>query len=247
MVTQRKKLMQYLRALLLILLPLFAVWIFFTLGFRITNGLSVVYAPRITITDVPQKAVLFVDNKKTATSGTKHTIVARISPGDHSLVVGAPNYNPWVELISVTQEPQTLRAIMTLRSIDGTVLTKKDPEWKTATKLLAAPYTLPNKNLPLQLGTNTVIANETHVAVIENGKEKVIFTPVEGNISSVLPFPGRDDVVVVVSGPTVYLVEIDTKKPQTINTLLNGLQPHIVTDGKTLYGKDGDTTFRLDF
>ncbi len=234
---------QYSVVLIFIALVLIGVFSY-AFGLRIT-GSGIVQTGALYMEGLPNGTAVYTDQSRlTMEKGGKVRI--DLLPGGHTVIVDAPNMQPWNELFTVQSGKNAVLSPLfvpkepVLRQLGAEDLAK------ASTAILS--YALPTKAAPLSLAdgcavvyvANNRILADAAVAEncttppyllcpVEEGGERteacpsstVIFPPNE-YIESVAPFPGRNDAIVVAAGSQAYVVELDPRAPQFFAPILKG-------------------------
>jgi hypothetical protein len=75
----------------------------------------------------------------------------------------------------------------------------------------------------------------------------VVFAPV-APLRAVLPYPGRQDALIVSYGNTLAVIELSPLKPQFFAPLIQGIQPAAASfDATHIVVRDGGKTFTIAF
>lgn len=241
---------KYLRALksywflILVVLLITVVALGYFAGYRV-DQVGITRVGTISVTGLPEKAVVYIDaSRRVRASGG--TAELSLTPGSHSIIVDSEGNNPWNEIVTVeTAGHTTVSPILVPTSIKKALVIGADQE-KAIT--LARSVTLPTKQKPLTLASGCaslyasggrVIAEATtspacaaipaYLSCAPKSAENpsggcaptLIFTP-SAALRAIIPFPGRQDALIVWAGNLVYAVEIDPREPQFFAPIFKG-------------------------
>ncbi len=217
-----------------------------------------VKAGLLVVADVPSQTTVYLDNIRRhyveATSTSMY-----VTGTTHSVIVDAPGYQPWNELVTIpegetlTLHPLLVRQQILEKKVEGADIA---PVWQAIWKTV-----LPTKETPLltsdgcvsiyTLGNRIVaeaVQNDTcvpppYLCTADAGCAPVIvFEPIE-TIKDVLVYPNRTDALLVSSGNKVYVLEIDPRDPRFFAPLVRGTDVRVapwkehsivVSDGASL-------------
>jgi hypothetical protein len=193
----------------------------------------------VTVTDLPEGAVVYVDNDRSKRSGGGD-ITLSLSSGNHLLVVDAEGFEPWSQLVSIEKgSAVTVRPILIGETRSARQLSTED---QGAARSLAFANQETGAALRATLGCvevrasgRDIIASATSTDscvspsyLCEDGTcEPTLITNVKNPIRAVVPFPGRDDAVIVAHGDSVIVLELDPREPQFAALLYQGTAPLI--------------------
>lgn len=214
------------------------VTVLFLAGFRIGPGI-ITRAGTISVTDLPAGAALYIDEQKRVDpeDGIAEAVVL---PGNHRVIIGTPDYQPWNELVAVEPGKETRLApiFVPVKPHAGIMLPAGQADaWRrvnasvlpgSATplplsggcalvsvqgnRILATPTTTPSCEPPLYL----CIDGSCAPTVVLEGAE---------SIRSLFPYPGRDDALIVALGTSLFVLELDPREPQFFAPLMRGDAP----------------------
>ncbi len=225
--------------LITIVVVVTAIVLFFLTGFRIGPGVSIVRVGTLVLEDVPPGASVYVDEAHSRVSGGGPVRISML-PGSHVVIVSAEGAQPWNELVTIASDSETI-ARPVIVPVKVTVApvpaadTAKAAASVSKTKLptLQAPLILAGgcalvyvsgKNIVAEASTTPTCTPPSYLCVEEGCGPTAVMTPVE-NINAVLPYPGRDDVLVISVGQTLFVLELDPRAPQFFAPLLRGTNP----------------------
>lgn len=225
--------------LITIIVVVTAIVLFFLTGFRIGPGVSIVRVGTLVLEEVPAGASVYVDEAYNRVSAGG---VVRIDmlPGSHVVIVSASGAQPWNELITIVSDTETIaRPVIVPVKVTVASIPAEDTAKAAAvvskTKLptLQAPLTLAGgcalvyvsgKNIVAEASTTATCTPPPYLCVEAGCSPTAIMTPVE-KINAVMPYPGRDDVLVISVGQTLFVLELDPRAPQFFAPLLRGTNP----------------------
>ncbi len=232
----------------------------FFAGFRPGPGLTLVRVGTLVVTDIPAGTSLFVDQAFRGTSDGGD-LSADLVPGTHSVIVDAPDQQPWNTALTITASTDTVVSPILVPEAP-TRAQLLNAEATTAANALAA-MKLPTEFAPLTVGCtnisvsgNRVIASvasttpacETPEFLCSEGvcSPTIIYTPVTP-IRSVITFPGRTDSLLVATGEWVYAIDIDPRSPQFFAPVGHGEAPVIAPQSdQAFYLKDKDKFYSFE-
>lgn len=240
---------------------------FYFAGYRLdTAGFSRVGT--LSIPGLPLGSALYIDESRRveAHGGTG---TAALSPGTHSVIVDAPGYQPWNERFTVASgETRVLSPILAKDKVSARRL---EGEEASRALTLIRSSVLPTRAAPLMLegGCASVYALGTRViaeppagasceipaylacapASPENPDGTCASTIIRSDtaaVKAIIPYPGRDDAVVIVGDNSVYGLELDPREPQSYVLLFSGPTIGVAPWSATsLVVSNGDIVFEL--
>jgi len=247
---------------LLVVLLVILLGIGYLLGYRPGPGLTFVRAGTLVLSNVPAGAVVYADETKRASSSGGDVRIALV-PGNHSIIVDSAGNNPWSDLVNITARIDT-NITPVFVPLKYTRLTL-EPEDSTKAGAALAAYTLPAQQQALSMengcanvyvSQNRVVASvasttgcvpPAYLCVGGTCATTVIFAPV-AQLRSVLPYPGRQDTLIVAYGDTLAVLELNPLKPQFFAPLVRGLAPVAAPwDANHIVVRDDMRTFLIAF
>lgn len=232
-------------------------------GYRIGPGITLVKTHTLTITNLPNGATVFTDY---ATRGTTSTSTMKVSlvPGTHTVLISANDYWPFSTIVTVPENANaTVRVFMVPKTVAGTILHGKEA---SAAKKLVAKQTLPTAKDPLIMGNGCALISVTAMRQIiatptttpsctpppflcidSNGKcaTTIIFSPTQ-KPTDVLPYPGRQDALLISIGKTIYAFSLDPRNQPHGVPVLSGISPRMALTAKgTVVVVDQSTAYQL--
>jgi len=211
----------------------------FMLGFRPASGLSIVRVGTLSIEGLPQGAVIYIDEVRRIVSAGK-PISASLIPGNHTIIVDAAGYYPWTDIVEISSKITTVS--LPILVVKETKISDIKKEEGGAVIALTKNYSLPTKESPLVLSdkcSTFSVSNNRVVAETKNAEgckdpsfmcqagvctSTIIFAP-SSSITSVIPYPGRTDVLIVSYGDTVAVLEVNPLTPQYYAPVYEGKNP----------------------
>lgn len=212
----------------------------YSLGYRPGPGLTIVRVGTVLVASLPSGATVYVDGSK---RGVTHSGFMRLSevPGSHLVIVDAVGNYPWNEVVTVSS--RTLETVTPVLVPVDLVQTPVESEKKnTALAILHGDW-FPTSDSPLHLNCMDIYVDANRVLarvssstapasctppafLCSNGTcaPTIIFAPVD-KVTSVIPFPGRTDTLVIAFGSTMAAIEIDPRSPQFFAPLIHGNVP----------------------
>jgi hypothetical protein len=207
----------------------------FSLGYRMGPGLLIQQAGTLSIPDVRPGATIFIDHEYSGQSATSST-KAMLTPGNHLVIVSTDEYQPWNELVEITTGVTTNVNPIYVPKIVTPKQLAKDAEARAQGVMLS--YMLPTAENPLMMkggcakvytdydriiAVGTTTATCTAPAYLCQDRvcnPTIIFSSSEP-LSSVIGFPGRDDVLVVSGGARSFVLELDPRTPEFFAPLVH--------------------------
>ncbi|HRH24654.1 MAG TPA: hypothetical protein PK109_03660 [Candidatus Paceibacterota bacterium] len=230
-------------------------------GYRLDQA-GITRVGTLVLTDLPDGTAVYLDQARRiyAKDGTAKTTFL---PGTHTVIVDAPDYQPWNELFSITAANDTVIApVLVPVDVMGTGLTGAEA---TKAMNLIRTQKLPTKAAPLVVNDGCTLLSVSGPRLIadaatsscamlpeylcapgtEGCASTLIYTAKDA-IRSVSPFPGRDDALVVAAGNLVFVVEVDPREPQFFAPLFKGpnIGAALYTASSTIIG-DGKTVVEI--
>lgn len=240
--------------LITIVVVVTAIVLFFLTGFRVGPGLTIVRVGTLVLEDVPSGASVYVDEAYNRVSAGGVVRIAML-PGSHVVIISATGAQPWNELVTIASDTETIaRPVIVPVKVTVRTVASEDTATAAATvskaKLptLQAPLTLAGgcalvyvsgKNIVAEASTTATCTPPPYLCVEEGCGPTAIMTPVE-KINAVLPYPGRDDVLVISVGQTLFVLELDPRAPQFFAPILRGTNPRAApwSDGSVVVYSD---------
>lgn len=232
----------WLLVLVVVLVILIAAG-YFT-GYRLDGG-GITRVGTLTLTGLPEKTAVYIDaSRRVRASGGKAEL--SLTPGTHSVIVDSEGNDPWNEIVEIEPAKDvTVSPILVAASIKKVMILGADKDKALA---LTRTISLPTKARPLALANGCasvyasggrIIAEATtspscaaippYLSCAPASSENpsgacaptIIFTP-SAALSAVIPFPGRQDALIVWAGKLVYVLELDPREPQFFAPIFKG-------------------------
>ncbi|MDB5265893.1 MAG: hypothetical protein JWM39_606 [Parcubacteria group bacterium] len=248
--------------LLLIVLLFVLLVIGYALGYRPGPSFTVVRAGNLTLSGIPAGGVVYADQTKRATSVGKDVRID-LEPGSHNIIVDVPGDNPWNDVISISPRMDT-KASPILVPLKGEAVFVTAAQADAANTDITSyvppsetkPLVMENGNANVYVLNNRIVASPatttgavppSYLCIGGTCATTVVFAPT-APLRAVLPYPGRQDALIVSYGSVLAVIEIDPLKPQFFAPLYTGLQPAAATfDAKHIVVRDAGKTFTIAF
>jgi hypothetical protein len=221
----------------------------FLLGYRVGPGLSIVQIGTVTLTELPAGTTIYV-NEVLAETPRESEAVLKLIPGTHSVLLGWDEYYPWTELVEVPSGGQiSLKPILIKKSAEEETLHDAD---RVEAERAIDELPLPTKEAPLVRYAGCVgiyVENGDLIASpLDPSCAPVPFLCFEGEcgptfvlpggneaVRAVIPFPGREDALIIALGQSIYAVEVDSRAPQFVAPILREHLPEIAPWNETSF------------
>ncbi|HQU08073.1 MAG: hypothetical protein B7X04_03610 [Parcubacteria group bacterium 21-54-25] len=233
----------------------------YMMGYRLGPGITLVKTHTLTITDLPVNATVFTDYTSRGTTATS-TMTANLIPGTHTLLASATGYWPWSTIVTVPDNKNVVaNAFLVPKITNGTLLSGSAAQ---AARTLVAHQTLPTAAHPLLMADGCALVSVTDINQIVavptttpsctpppylciggTCATTVILSPV-AQPTAVVPYPGRQDALLIGIDKTIYALSLDPRSPRTFAPILRGIAPRIAVqpDG-TVVVVDQSTVYQL--
>ena len=216
----------------------------YVFGYRFDAG-GVTHVGRLVVTGLPEGSAIYIDkSRRVAASGGRAE--ADLTPGTHEVIADLTVANdPWIDIVEIVSGTDTIVTPFVI-PVKPPVATLTGADAENARALIRA-NALPTKWTPRTVGDgcmkayasgNRVIAYAApadgctapaYLACAETSAENptgacaetIIFTG-KDPITALIPYPGRTDAVIVGSGKTVSVVELDPRAPQYVAPIFRG-------------------------
>ncbi len=233
-------------------------------GYRVGPGITLARVGSITLTNLPKGTSVISDQTLREVTGSTGNATEDLVAGSHTIIVGAPDYYPWSNLVLISSgKATTMSPILVRMKPDATPYASTSTEYATALSVISS-NTLPTVTNPLKLmngcvlvyvADNRIIANAAPTTpgctpppyLCTNGtcEPTIVFAPLHP-LNRVLAFPGHPDALVVEFDKTLYALALDPRSPQFFAPILTGTDPiaAALTDG-TIVVKNGNIIYKL--
>ncbi len=233
-------------------------------GYRVGPGITLARVGTITLTNLPKGTSIIADQTLREVTSSAGNATEDLVAGNHTIIVGAPDYYPWSNVVSISSGKATTRnPILVHMKPDATPFASTSAEYATAFSVIASS-TLPTVTNPLKLmngcvlvyvADNRIIANAAPTTpgctpppyLCTNGTcdPTIVFAPIRP-LNRVLAFPGHQDALVVEFDKTLYALALDPRSPQFFAPILTGTDPIAASlpDG-TIVVRNGNVIYKL--
>ncbi len=235
----------------------------YALGYRIEPG-GIARVGTLTLTGLPVGTTIYTEETYRMTVKKAGDVSLELGPGNHSVVVNAPNDYPWSTIARITSNqemhvtPLLVHMNLKVAQLDGAD--------KTLAIRAIATSTLPTPQAPLSTMNgcvNVYVSNNQVIATAATSTpgctpppylcaggtcaETIIYAPV-AHLTNVFLYPGRQDALAVAFGGTLYALAIDPSTPQFFAPLVRGATAHYgqLSDGSIVV-QDGTTVAKIGF
>jgi hypothetical protein len=235
----------------------------YALGYRPGAGFTFVRTGTLVLTGLPTGATVYADETKRATAKSGDVRLSLV-PGSHTIIVDAAGNNPWNELVNIDSQAETSVApLIVPLKVTRTFIPEAD---RAAAEAKIAGYALPSDQHPLVMagGCANVMVSENRIvaaAATTTGCVPPPYLCVGGTCATtvvfctratqhyVLPFPGRNDTLIVAYGDTLAVLELNPLKPQFFAPLIQGGVAPVAApyDDKHIVVHDDTSTFEIGF
>lgn len=222
--------------LIAITVALAALFMLYGAGYRVGPSLTLVRAGDVVLEGLPQRATVYADETRRATSSGGDVRV-RLTPGNHSIIVDMPGGYPWNDVVFV--EAGSKAVVRPINVPREPVKRRLTPEETARAQALLRTYALPTPAHPLALGDGCVSIAVSGKNVLATGTttppcappsflcaegacEPILVFPPAAAPRAIVPLPGHDDAFVMSYGNLVAVIEVDPRAPQFFAPLLEG-------------------------
>jgi hypothetical protein len=251
---------KYLLLAILILIIVIAAGAYL-FGYRVGPNLTFAHVGVLALTDLPTGTTVYVDDVTHGTTTATSTKNVELVSGDHTVIVSLTGDYPWNDLVAITSGKTTsINPIFVRMQPDATLLTgtaKAEAIARVASTTLpteASPLTLANGCAHVYVSNNQVIADAVNAPgctpppyLCLSGKcaSTIIYSPVIA-LGAVLPYPGRQDAILVGLDNVLYALALDPRSPQFFAPVLTAINPVFgeLSNG-TLVVKNGTVVFSV--
>ncbi len=212
-------------------------------GYRLDQG-GIVRVGTLSMTGLPEKSTVYIDSTRRVRPNGGDVSLS-LTPGAHTIIVDAPDQEPWNELFTIAASADTaLSPILVPRKVERRLIIGADQAKGFA---LVRSTVLPTKQKPLVIENGCAMVYVSGSRIIAEGTttpacalpaylscpEKSAENPLGGcaptilyaakdPIRSVLAFPGRTDAIIFVAGSLASVLEADPREPQFIAPIFKG-------------------------
>ncbi|MBU0749976.1 PEGA domain-containing protein [Patescibacteria group bacterium] len=213
------------------------VWVYLS-GWRVGLDPLVYRNGSVAVSNLPLGSTIYVDQTRrhTGVSGTADT---HLPDGEHTVIIDSPGFYPWNEMVSVKKNERTVLKPILVRVTPDMREVPLDKSMQL--RQIGSP--IPTFDKPMNLPDNCISVYESFGRIIAAPMEgceapaflctsgvcepTVVFTP-KDRLRAITNFHGRSDVIVVASGTTVTVVELDPHTPQFLAPLYQGDAPRVI-------------------
>jgi hypothetical protein len=231
-------------------------------GYRPGPGFTLVKAATLIMDDMPAGTSVYIDGRL---RGASHggPMRFKLVPGTHSVIVDALDNNSWSDAVSLEAPGDThVRPLLVPSQIEHQPLTELEARKAVAT---LAAYRLPSESEPLRMSGGCVLVYTAKGRILAKGSQgsgcaipqylcvgagcgAAIVFETGSDLRSVIPYPGRDDVLLISYGSMVAAVEVNPISPQFFASLIDGSRETALPRSDTsivTIGPDGVSEVRL--
>lgn len=229
-------------------------------GYRIGYGVTLERVGTLNLPNLPAGTTVYVDQVSRGTESATSSMSVSLVSGEHNVMVSTPGDYPWNDLVSIESGSKTVASpILVPMQPDVTKLSGSAAQEATAR---IASTTLPTETSPLTLANgcehvyvsnNQVLADAVSVPgcvpptylSATSSEATIIFSPAS-SLLAVLPYPNRQDALLIGMNNVLYAVTLDPRSPRFFAPVLGGTAPQFGTlsDG-TLVVKNGDVVLSV--
>lgn len=212
-------------------------------GFRPGPNLTFVRVGTLVVEGLPRGATVYVDG---ARRGASMGVDMRLPlvPGNHNVIIDTGvEFHPWNDLVSIQARTDTISKPL-LVSKETKMKTLGDSDFASA-KTLLRNYHLPTEASPLLLaeGCAEVRVSENRIIAVGTTTDgctpptylctgdacipTILYSAISP-IRSILPYPGREDVLVISYGTMVAVLELNPLEPQYAAPVYTGVSPIVL-------------------
>ncbi len=246
--------------LIVVLLFILIIALFYSIGYRISPGLSISRVGTLKFLNVPNGTSLYTDQLFRKTTNATSTVSLDLVKGNHRIIVSYPGDYPWSTTAPILSgKTTTIDPIFIPLQPAATLLTGTGRDSALAA---VASSTLPSETNPLTFANGCVHVYVTNNQVLATSVIKpgcipppyiciqgkcaptIVFAPI-APLTAVLKFPGHDALVVEFN-KTLYGIALDPRAPQFFAPILTGTNPvagHL-SDG-TIVVQNNNVVYKL--
>jgi hypothetical protein len=232
---------------------------FYQMGYRLSLAHGISSPGTIEIHNYDAKSTYYLDGdaltKISNSNGVAHISAAA---GNHELSVAKDGFYPWQKSFSIeAKETIVFDPFAVPSATSGVVLPKEDAEYKQALSAIATT-TVPSEAHPIVSGDGSMelyMKDTTLYAKVLSGKpvpqyfcdteckDEHMVIALQAEVRGISFMPGRDDVVLLAVGSSIFALELDTRSTQNFEPVYQGIRPSFGIGSNYLYIKDADSVF----
>ena len=198
---------------------------------------------RVTLTEVPADAAIYIDNDLTAEGESGTVMLSDIGSGTHTILVAASGYWPWAKTIVLENGAQLNFAVLAL-PVEATVADAAGlptTDASAATELRAKMTTVASKESPLLyddedvalwIEDGTIVASwrarrsdmPAYFCTPECRPRRVVFES-DVPVRSLSFFGDRNDILLFAANNGIFALELDGRGTQNFQPLYLGTAP----------------------
>jgi hypothetical protein len=231
-------------------------------GYRPGPGLTIVRVGMVSFADLPKGTNVYADQAPHGTAKNGGTLAIDLVPGNHTLIVSAPDMEPWVGIVSVkSNQTADISPIFVPSAPHPKLLSGTD---KTDAIKAFGSVTVPSEAAPLRMGCTDVYVSGNRVVTApatttpdctapdylcsEGSCAPTISYAPTAPVRSVIPFPNRTDAVIIATGEWVYAISLDPRSPQFFAPVLQGTLPTLAPVSTTTFNvSDAGSYYSVTF
>ena len=209
-------------------------------GYRFGPNMTLARVGSISLTNLPTGTSVYVDQVLRANITATSTKNIELVSGSHSIIVSATGDYPWNNLISVTSGVRTV--VKPILIPEQPIATPLTGAAKATAIASIASTTIPTQTKPITLANgcahvyvsnNQILADAVTAPgctpppyLCINGKcaSTIIFSPVD-TMTAVLPYPGRQDALLIGLNNVLYAIALDPRSPRFFAPVLGATSP----------------------
>lgn len=247
---------------IVLILILAVIGVGYAIGYRVYPG-GIARIGTLTLTNLPTGTTVYADQRLLATAKTQGDVSLELVPGNHAIIIGAPNSYPWSSVVGITSGADTrINPFLLATKVAVTALTGTDEA--NAIQAIGTS-TIPTEQHPLAVSNGCASVYVSNNQLIEAAtstpgcvipkylclsgtcEPTIIFSPV-APITNVFIFPQRQDALAISFAGALYAISLDPTSPQFFAPLVRGAAPRFgqMTDG-TIVVQEGTTVSKLGF
>lgn len=222
--------------------------ILYSTGFRITSKFKIGRVGTVSITAPLVDTSIFIDeSKKIVTSKDAETVIVKLAPKKHTVIVSRDSYYPWKKDFEVRSgEKIKLEPIFVSQNASGNIVGKLDPEYYSIVNSIR------NNKMPTLEKPKTSKDGSVSVWVIDGtifakkGDVEMEVTDIATGVKNIEFYKDRNDFILFSTANAVYVIEIDKNGGQNFMPIYKGQDPFFVqTDPNFIYIIDTNTLMQV--